>query len=101
MQSYDTVTEAVAGLKQRGYSYDFNLQKDCLFCPDREIRLHPVDFMVDEVYRFEGDSDPGDENAVYAISSLPHQIKGVLVTAYGTYADRASSELLDKLQFKS
>jgi hypothetical protein len=100
MKTYETVTEAVQDLQRRGYTENFNLQKDLLLCDEREIFLHPRDFEVDEVYRFEGNSDPGDENTVYAISSGKHKLKGILVSAYGAYADISSTELLDKLHYK-
>ena len=100
MNSYDTVTEAVNELKKRGYTENFNLQKDFLLCDEKEIYLHPRDFEVDEVYRFEGDSDPGDDSVVYAISSAKHNLKGILVSAYGAYADISSTELLNKLHYK-
>ena len=99
MKVYDTVTEAMTELKKRGYTQNFNLQNDCLLCDEKEIYLHPQDFEVDEVYRFEGNTDPCDENTVYAISSAKHQLKGILVSAYGAYADINSTELLSKLHY--
>ena len=89
MYNYDTVTQAISGLKKRGYSMDFNVQaeKDCLICHAEELSLAPDEFQIDEVYRFEGDSDPGDEMVVYAISSDGHSVKGTLVNGYGTYSD--------------
>ncbi len=99
MKNFDTVTEAVADLQQRGYTYNLSLENKCLLCDEREIYLHPRDFEVDEVYRFEGNSDPGDESVVYAISSPKHSFKGILVCAFGAYADLDSPELLNKLQY--
>ncbi|MBK7382430.1 MAG: phosphoribosylpyrophosphate synthetase [Flavobacteriales bacterium] len=89
MYNYDTVTEAIQGLKQRGYSLDFNVQreKECLICHAPALNLSADDFRIDEVYRFEGDSDPGDEMVVYAVSSDRHHAKGTLVNAYGTYSN--------------
>ena len=55
------------------------------------------EFEIDEVHRFEGETDPGDENIVYAISSTTHQLKGVLVNAYGMYADSTSAQIISKL----
>lgn len=99
MYSYDTVTEAISDLQQRGYTHNFDLHQNCLHCDEQKIDLHPEDFEVDEFYRFEGDSDPGDENVVYAISSVKYDLKGVLMSAFGMYADISSTELLQKLKF--
>ncbi|MBI2730267.1 MAG: phosphoribosylpyrophosphate synthetase [Sphingobacteriales bacterium] len=97
MFNYDTVTEAIAGLKQRGYTIDFNLEYDCIVCHDTPMSLMPGEFEITEVYRFEGDSDPADEAIVYAIESK-HGEKGVLVNAFGIYSDSVSDELIKKLK---
>jgi hypothetical protein len=94
MYVYDTVTEAVEGLKQRGYGLDFNLEENYIAC--KEAKFHPQDFEIVEVYRFEGNSDPGDEAVVYAIESNKGD-KGVLVSGYGPSADQVSSDLAKKL----
>jgi hypothetical protein len=91
---YDTVTEAVRGLKQRGYTKDFNLRENCIVCNDE--KFHPEDFEIVEVYRFEGESDPADEAVVYAISSNKGE-RGVLVSGYGISADEMSTEMAKKL----
>ncbi len=99
MTSYDTMSEAIAALQQRGYTYNFNLDNNCLLCEEKEIYLHPQDFEVDEAFRFEGDTDPGDENVVYAISSVKHDLKGILVNAFGTYSELESATMISKLKY--
>jgi hypothetical protein len=99
MYAYETVVEAVNGLKQRGYSIDFNLEADGLFCPKTPLALKPAEFEITEYYRFEGPSDPADEAAVYAIESLNGQ-KGVLVTGFGISADGVGEEMIEKLSIK-
>lgn len=94
MYTYDTVSAAVNGLKQRGYSMDFNLSENCLIC--HEDKFNVEDFEITEFYRFEGDSDPADEAAVYAVESNKG-LKGVLVTGYGVSAEGMSSEMAQKL----
>lgn len=101
MYTYDTVTEAVNDLTKRGYNSSFALQHDCIYCQDKQLRLSPSHFHIDEVYRFEGNTDPDDEMIVYAISSADGSIKGTLVNAYGVYADAASDELIRKLDIKN
>ena len=98
MYSYDTVTEAVNDLVKRGYAYNFNLKEDCIECKTHDLNLKPDEFKIDEVYRFEGDTDPADETIVYAISSTKHKLKGILVNAFGTYSDTASNDLIAKLK---
>jgi hypothetical protein len=98
MANYETVTEAVKKLGEKGYTYNFNLGFDCLECKDTGQSLKPDEFEIDEVHRFEGNTDPGDENVLYAISSDKHGLKGVLLNAYGMYADGVTDTLLAKLK---
>ncbi len=91
---YGTVTEAIADFREQGYKVDFNIVGEHLVCDCGE--LGSEDFEIAHVYRYEGDSDPGDEATVYAIESKSG-LKGILVTGYGIYGDTASSKVLEKL----
>ena len=97
MYVYDTVTEAVNGLKNRGYSRDFNLNFDCIICHELGLPLKPEEFAITEVHRFEGNTDPADEAVVYAIESK-HGEKGILVDGFGVSADELSGEMIEKLR---
>jgi hypothetical protein len=97
MKSYDTVTEAVSDLKARGFNMDFNLVFDQLICSDDSVRLKPDEFEIVEVHRFEGESDPSDEDVVYAVESKDRKLKGVITSAFGLYADAISNEMIQKL----
>ncbi|MBL7737617.1 MAG: hypothetical protein JNK14_00230 [Chitinophagaceae bacterium] len=94
MYVYDTVSAAVNGLKQRGYTMDFNLTENCLICHGDKFNVE--DFEITEFHRFEGNTDPADEAAVYAVESNKG-LKGVLVTGYGPSAEGMSSEMAKKL----
>ena len=96
MPAYDTVSQAVDELKQRGYTLDFNLQGDCLECQGQNF--NPKQFEITEFHRFEGNSDPADEAVVYAIESR-NGLKGVLVNAFGVYSEQVSDEMIKKLSF--
>ncbi len=96
---YDTVTEAMADLKKRGYTIDFSILPDKEFLHSQlpATVLSPDEFEIDDFYRFEGETDPGDQMIVYAISSKKNNLKGIVVNAYGIYADNASSAIVRKL----
>jgi hypothetical protein len=98
MKSYDTLTEAINDLKARGYNRDFNLRETFIECGATGTQLAPNEFEIKEVYRFEGDTDPGDELILYAIESKKGGLKGTLVNAFGPYANSISSELIAKLR---
>lgn len=98
MKNYDTVTEAVKDLKARGFNIDFNLVFDKLICSDTGVCLNPNEFEIIEVYRFEGETNPSDEDVVYAIESKDEKVKGVLTSAFGVYADPVSDIMIRKLK---
>ncbi|HEV7781836.1 MAG TPA: hypothetical protein VGO58_11265 [Chitinophagaceae bacterium] len=94
MITYDTVSEAVNGLKKRGFDTDFNLAENCIICHSGKFDVN--DFEIVEVYRFEGNTDPSDEAVVYAIESTKG-LKGVLVNGYGISAEGMGDEMAKKL----
>lgn len=97
MKSYDTVTEAVKGLRERGYVIDFNIAFDKLICSEKNICLLPDEFEITEVHRYEGDSNPDDEDVVYAVESKDKKLKGIITSAFGLYADPVSNKIIQKL----
>jgi hypothetical protein len=104
MRNYETPSQAITDLAKRGYDMDFNINDDQdhiigdrIIGAKEAVMLSPDDFEIDEIYRFEGNSDPGDETVVYAISSKKHDVKGVLINAYGPYSDTIASDIIRKL----
>jgi hypothetical protein len=97
MENYDTLSEAMNGLKTKGYTYDFNLCLGHIECNVLKLKIHPEDFEVDQVFRFEGMSSTDDNSILYAISSKKG-IKGLLVDAYGVYAENINEAMRQKLR---
>lgn len=99
---YDTVTEATAELAKRGYTLDFELmvEQECLVCHKAGLHLSPEDFQIDEIHRFEGDTDPGDSMIVYAISSIKESLKGIVINGYGLYSDPITYKIVSRLKIK-
>ncbi|MBF9254150.1 hypothetical protein I2I11_12670 [Pontibacter sp. 172403-2] len=96
MHHFETVSQAVQGLQQRGYAIDFNLQDNCLVCHTDQFGAN--EFEITECYRFEGDSDPADEAIVYGVEAY-NGLKGILVNGYGMYSSSLTSEIAQKLRF--
>lgn len=94
---YDTVSNAINSLKRQGFTVDFNLEGNYLVTEGKKIGAK--DFSIVDVYRYEGNTDPSDEAAVYAIESTGG-IKGILVTGYGASSDAFSEEMLEKLRIR-
>ena len=96
-RSYDTLSQAVNDLQARGYTDDLTLHEECVICNGNNVTLKPEDFNIDEFHRFEGESNPSDESIVYAISSTKHDVKGVLVNAFGPGASSLNQAMVSKL----
>ena len=100
MKPYVTLSETMNELRKEGYVEDFNLQQNCLECRNGQFKIFSEEFKVDKFFRFEGDSNPSDAAILYAISSDVHQLKGILVNAYGIYSEPVTDEMLQKLEIR-
>jgi hypothetical protein len=89
MKNYESLTEALDDLKKRGYDNDFEPQSICLYCNSLDLRLEEEEFKVDEVYRFEGDSNCNENAVVYALTSNTG-VKGTIVDGHGTFSGNMS-----------
>ena len=94
MDTPDTVTEAVRLLREEGYVADVALIDGHLRWGEQGP-LCPIEVAaVDRLYRFEGESDPGDEMVVFAVRDPGSGALGVLASAFGSAAD---PEVLEQL----
>jgi hypothetical protein len=82
MKAYESLIEALGDLRKRGYEADFEQQSNCLYCRELDMRLAEEEFHMDEVYRFEGNSNSDGNAVVYALTS-PTGVKGTIIDAYG------------------
>ena len=92
MYHYATVSKALEELKEKGFTVDFNNQEG-------RIINSPHDFTIVHVYRYEGDSDPGDEAMVFGIKSSTGE-KGVFVAGLFAFTDNSAAMVLNELSIK-
>ncbi len=92
---------AMSWLKKNGYTEDFNLECDGIACVGVNKKLSPDEFKIDKLFRFEGPTNPSDEEIVYGISSMDGSIKGVLFSAFGKDADPLTTEMVKRLNTPS
>ena len=79
----ETVTDALTRLRADGYTADFSAtaQGD-LACEGCSLTMHPTDVQVDQTLRFEGDTNPDDQDILFAIQCACG-CKGTYSAAYG------------------
>ena len=88
MDAPDTVTEATRLLESEGYTATVTmLDGGMLRVSDLDTRCDLEEAVVERMYRFEGDSDPGDEMVVFGLLFPAHKARGTLVSAFGIAAD--------------
>jgi hypothetical protein len=84
----DTVTEATRLLEAEGYTSAVTMLDGGAL---RFSGVEPVcgldEAVVERMFRFEGDSDPGDEMVVFGLHFPGCDVRGTLVSAFGPAAD--------------
>jgi hypothetical protein len=96
---YATVSEAVRGLNGRGFTANFELAGDGLRAVDSGKTFTAQQLTIVEHHRFEGASDPDDQSVVYGIEASDGT-RGVVVDAYGVYADPRLGEFLKNVKIR-
>lgn len=78
----ETISTAMARLHAAGYEGDFRAADGLLVCDVCGSRHDPADVTIEEVVRFEGESNPDDEAVLFALSA-PCGHRGLYATPYG------------------
>ena len=97
----ETMDAAVARLERAGYSDALCARADG-FLEVRTGRVHaPESLIVDEIVRFEGESDPADEAVLFALRSRDETLHATFLATYGPTADPVSAPLIRRLHTES
>jgi hypothetical protein len=97
MKIEDILSLTMVSLQKQDDTYDFNSCLGHIECIVLKLKIHPVDFEVDQVFHFEGMSNTDDNSVLYAIRT-EKGIKGVPVDAYGVYAENILETMLRELR---
>ena len=84
-------------MKEEGYKEDFQVNEDGLSTFDNSKNFKPEDVRIVCFYRFEGESDPGDNTILYVIETNDGT-KGTLVDGYGAYSDENVSKFIVEVE---
>jgi hypothetical protein len=97
VETAETVTEAIAILEADGYRTDFSFTDGTIRCTACDVAHAPPQLLVRRTFRFEGETDPGDEAIVLGVECPACGMRGVVVSAYGPDASPEFMELLTQL----
>lgn len=89
----ETLKRVVDELAGRGYTESFRAVEGGLQALGSKELFASTDLVIRGYYRFEGTSDPDDMAIAYAIETKSG-VRGILVDAFGVYADPTTSEVL-------
>jgi hypothetical protein len=93
----ETLSEAVARLRVAGFREDFRATPRGLRAAATGATYEPESLAIDEVVRFEGDTDPADESILFALRSRADGVMGTYASAYGLSAGPLDAEALHRL----
>jgi hypothetical protein len=99
VNQYGTVTEALADLARRGFTANFEYLDGAFTAVDSGRTFEAEELTIVEHHRFEGASDPDDMAVAYAVESRDG-VRGVVVDAFGVYANPKLGEFLGKVRIR-
>ena len=95
--AYRTLDRVIEELRERGFVERFDVRDGQLRALGSGHTFEAKDITIREYQRFEGISDPGDASVVYAIET-DSGTKGLLVDAFGPYANPEVGRLLETVE---
>ncbi|MEX2490159.1 MAG: hypothetical protein WD425_00205 [Nitrospirales bacterium] len=94
---YTSMTEALKGLKARGFTTNFEFLNNTFCVVDSGRTFKAEELSILEHHRFEGVSDPDDESILYAIETSDG-IRGAIADAYGVYSNPELEAFMEKVK---
>ncbi len=91
--SMTTLVNVTNAAIKRGYTENFRMHNDGLYAPSTEISYLPNEVIIENFYRFEGQSAPED-NAILYLIETHDGIQGILIDSYGAEADITTADFI-------
>jgi len=91
-----TLSEVMAQRSREGFTEHFAVRGDQLLGLDSGTRFDADEVVIRGFDRFEGVSDPDDEEIVYAIETVTG-LRGTLTDAFGVYASPVIGAFLGRI----
>ncbi len=83
--SMTPLSTVMTSIAKKGFDKEFKIKKEGARLDGNDRVYQPEDLWILKVYRFEGESDPADMAALYALETTDGK-KGFILNAYGTYS---------------
>lgn len=82
---------------KNGYTDTLKVNGQGLHVEGKDKVYTPSQIRIINFYRFEGQSDPAD-NAIMYVIETEDDVKGILIDAYGTYADEKINKFIKEVE---
>ncbi|MEX2231542.1 MAG: hypothetical protein WD824_05245 [Cyclobacteriaceae bacterium] len=92
-----SLSSCINKIKEEGYTEDFQVNEKGLTTFDDSKNYKPEQVRIVNFYRFEGESDPGDNTILYVIET-DNGDKGTLVDGYGAYSDENVAKFIVEVE---
>jgi hypothetical protein len=79
------ILDTISDLQNRGFTSDFSLLGNRLFCSQTKCFFNSDQFDVIEIYGFDNEHSEKGETVVYAIECFANSIKGILLRTNNKY----------------
>lgn len=96
---YTGPAQTIQDLRKKGFTANFEFLDRALTDVENRRTFTANQLDIVDHRRFEGISDPGDMSVLYAIES-DDGTKGIIVDAFGTYADPELGEFLESVRYR-
>jgi hypothetical protein len=94
----ETMVDAIRRFGTRGYKDAFQARPEGLRSLATGDVFSPEDLVVEDVARFEGQSDPGDEATIFALRSRDGVTRGTYTVTFGTEMDILDAQMVPRLK---
>lgn len=94
----ETMVDALRRFGGRGYTDEFQARPEGLRSLATGDVFSPEDLIVEDVARFEGSSDPGDEATIFALRSENGRTRGTYTVTFGTNMDALDAAMVPRLK---
>jgi hypothetical protein len=96
--SMETMVDALRRFAKRGYRDEFQAKPEGLRSLATGEVFPPERLVVDDVARFEGASDPGDEATIFALRVADGDVRGTYTVTFGTQMDLLDAAMVPRLK---
>lgn len=92
-----TISQVLERLQRKGYVENFKACKNGMRVIPMNIFVDPEYLVVDEIFRFEGETDLDEEAIIFALFCPRNNFKGTYLVAFGPMMDSQDVAIVAQL----